>query len=294
MKTSFVDFFASDGVKLQGLLFEPEIKSSTLVLHIHGMAGSFYENSFIPVMAKNYTEANISFLAFNNRGHDYLCDLIKITSDGTDSLLGGAAYELIEDSLFDIEGAISFVKALGYNRIVLQGHSSGANKIVYSMTQKRLDAIGIAFLSPCDDVGLHIDEVGVKREELMKLAESYINAGTPNALMPENTFFSYWLSAKTYLECFKDGSPLDTFPYRNSNDEFSMFGNIELPMIITFGNDGEYLLQSPEEVQRLLEQKKSEQSIISFNVIDGASHSYTGKEDILTIKILDWIKTLHG
>jgi len=294
MKTSFVDFLASDGVKLQGLLFEPEGKKDIAVIHIHGMAGSFYENTFIPVMAKNYTDAAVAFLTFNNRGHDYLCDLVKITSTDTTSLLGGAAYEIIEESLFDIEGAISFIKKSGYNHIILQGHSSGANKIVYSMSRKQFDVVGVTLLSPCDDIGLHIDEVGDKRNELMKLAESNISAGTPETLMPENTFFSYWLSAKTYQGCFKEGSSFDVFPYRDSSDHFSIFNTIEFPIFIAFGTDGEYLKQSPEAVHQILEQKKSTRATLSFNVIDGASHSYVGKEDILVTKILSWLKQLHG
>lgn len=291
MRTSFVDFFATDGVKLQGLLFETEHEKKTIVIHVHGMAGSFYENSFIPVMADCYTKNGLAFLSFNNRGHDYLCDLVKTQNGETDSVMGGAAYEIIEESLYDIEGAITYVKALGYNDIILQGHSSGANKIVFSMSQRPLDVLGIALLSPCDDIGLHVDDVGNKRAELIKHAETLINAGTPTALMPENTFFSYWLSAQTYLNCFEDGSSLDTFPYRDAENEFRMFRNIEVPIFVSFGTDGEFLLQEPEYAYSILNQKKSPKATLSFHKIDGASHSYTGKEDELVLKIVDWIKS---
>ena len=294
MKTSFIDFPATDGIKLQGLLFESETDSNTVVLHIHGMAGSFYENSFIPVMAESYTKAGVSFLAFNNRGHDYLCDLERMTPDGVASVMGGAAYELIEDSLFDIEGAIAYVRKLGFSRIVLQGHSLGTNKIIYSLSQKSIDAAGIVLLSPCDNFGLHISEVGKKRSELVKLAELHISKGNSETLMPENIFFDYLLSARTYLGCFRDGSPLDTFPYHDSNNNFSMFKKAEVPIFIAFGTDGEYLLQTPDEVHRILEQKKSPKATISFNVIKGAPHSYTGKEKIVTEKIINWVGMLDG
>jgi hypothetical protein len=294
MRTSFIDFLAIDGIRLQGLMFEPDFESATIVIHIHGMAGSFYENSFIPIMAKKYTDEGLAFLAFNNRGHDYLCDLERVTLSGTESLMGGAAYESITDSLFDIDGAIAFAKGNSYKNIILQGHSSGANKIVYSLAQKPLDTIGIVLLSPCDDVGLHIDDVGEKRSKLLILAETLVKEGTPEALMPENTFFNFWLSAKTYIEYFKEGSPFDTFPYRDSDNTFSMFSSFSLPIFVSFGTNGEYLLQSPEVVQKILDKKKSPHTTISFNVIDGASHSYTGKEEIIVSKILEWIKTING
>lgn len=289
MKTLLIDFLATDGVKLQGLLFEPEKGNETIVIHIHGMAGSFYENSFIPIMASRYTESGLAFLTFNNRGHDYLCDLVKTTMGKTESVMGGAAYEVIEESLFDIEGAINYAKKIGYKKIILQGHSSGANKIVYSMSQKPLDVMGVALISPCDDLGLHIDDVGDKRNELIKYAESKVNSGNPETLMPENTFFNYWLSAKTYCSCFKDGSAFDTFPYRDSNNPFLMFNSIDVPIFVSFGTDGEFLLQEPKEVFSLLKQKKSTKANLSFHIISGASHSYTGKEHELVSELLTWI-----
>ena len=294
MKTTFVDFTATDGVKLQGLLFEPAKRCKTIIVHIHGMAGSFYENTFIPIMAKYYSDNDLAFLAFNNRGHDYIADIVKFTPEGCEYILGGAAYETIEESIFDIEGAMSFVEELGYERIILQGHSSGANKIVFSYSRKPLDAIGVILLSPCDDIGLHIDEVGDKRYEFMQLANTLVNNGTPDALMPENTYFSYLLSARTYKECFYEGSVLDAFPYRDDSAEFSMFGKVTAPLFVTFGTDGDYLLQSPETAQKMLMQKKSSRATLKFEVIEGASHSYTGKEAVLAEKIIEWIKGLNG
>lgn len=291
MKTLFVNFFATDGIKLQGLLFEPLNPQNTIVIHLHGMAGSFYENSFIPIMADYYTKQGVSFLTFNNRGHDYLCDLEKITSNKVSASVGGAAYEIIEESEYDIDGAISFVKELGYTNIVLQGHSSGANKIVYCMSKKVIDVLGVVLISPCDDIGLHIEELGIdKHIELISLAESFITEGHPEKLMPENTFYDYWLSARTYLDCFKENSAFDAFPYRNGENKFSMFNKIKKPIFVSFGTDGEFLLQSPKYVKGILMQKKSANAEISFSIIEGASHSYTGKEKELAIAIFDWIK----
>jgi len=291
MKTLFVNFLATDGIKLQGLLYEPLNSKNTIVIHFHGMAGSFYENSFIPIMADYYTKQGISFLSFNNRGHDYICDLEKTSSNKVSALVGGAAYEIIEESEYDIDGAISFVKGLGYTSIILQGHSSGANKIVYCMSKKTIDVQGIVLISPCDDIGLHIEELGMdKYNELISLAESFIEAGQPEKLMPENTFYDYWLSARTYLDCFNENSAFDTFPYRNDKNKFSMFNKIEKPIFVSFVTDGEFLLQPPEYVKDILLQKKSVNAELSFRIIEGASHSYTGKEKELTTSILDWIK----
>lgn len=288
MKTSFISFQTEDNILLHGLLFQNEGSCDTIVIHVHGMAGNFYENSFIAEMAKQYTSNGLSFLTFNNRGHDYYCDLLHV--DTGDSSLGGAAFEVFEECLFDIQGAIKFAKNSGYSRIILQGHSSGANKAVYYLSQSKNDICGVALISPCDDIGLHVDEIGEeKRIELLKYAKAQIDAGNQDHLMPHNTFFDYLLSAKTYENCFKYGSAMDTFPYRTPEDEFSAFGAIRIPIFVCFGNDGDYLLQDTNEVEQMLKKKTSTFASLSFEVIDGASHSYSGKEGALAFAIINWI-----
>ena len=293
MKTTFINFTALDKTQLQGLLFEPTKKKDTIVIHVHGMAGSFYENSFIPIMAEKFTEKDIAFLSFNNRGHDYICDLNRINGSEVESIKGGAAFEIIEESKHDIKGALLYVNKLGYSKVILQGHSSGANKIIYSLSHQEMLVDGIVLLSPCDDVGLHIDEVGEKQGNLVAIAESYINSNAPETLMPENTFFDYLLSAKTYLNFFKNESAFDVFPYRDPCKEFNDFSKVTVPMLITFGTDGEYLLQSAEEVYDILLQKKSDKTNLTLVEIQGASHSYTGKEEVVALKIVDWIDSLY-
>ncbi|MCL2869750.1 DUF1749 domain-containing protein [Candidatus Saccharibacteria bacterium] len=293
MRTELINVKATDNTVHQGMLFEPEKQASSIIIHIHGMAGNFYENTFIPVMAKNYTEQGVAFLTCNNRGHDYICDCKKIDGNTTASYKAGAAYELIEDSLFDIKGAIAFALERGYHDIILQGHSSGANKTVYSMAQSELGVRKVILLSPCDDIGIHLDDCGEgQRDANIKLARSYVEAGTPDKMMPDGTFFDYLLSAKTYLDCFQDGSALDTFPYRTPNASFDALRKVEGSVLVTFGDTNEYLLQDPTDIKALLQSKLNSSAMLTFRVLTGASHSYQGKESNLTTTVIEWLKSL--
>ncbi|TAN57334.1 hypothetical protein EPN15_04780 [Patescibacteria group bacterium] len=74
MKTTLVRTYTSDKLQLDGLIFEPDKKSRIVVLHIHGMAGNFYENYFLDQMAKQFTAAGYAFLPGNTRGHDFIAD----------------------------------------------------------------------------------------------------------------------------------------------------------------------------------------------------------------------------
>lgn len=293
MKTQFINIVSSDNITHQGLLFSPEnAQTEKIIIHIHGMAGNFYENSFIPVMAKYYTASNISFLTFNNRGHDYICDCKRYNSDGsTESFSGGTAYEVLEDCVFDIEGAIAFAKKQGYREIILQGHSSGANKVVYSMSKKQMDIQRVILISPCDDIGVSIDAIGNdRRTELLNLAKDLVAKGKSNAFMPDGAFFSYPYTAKAYLDSFLDGSALDMFPYRTPTSSFSEFASISVPMLVIFGNNGEFLLQDSKLIFDLLNQKKHPHAKLSCQVIDGAPHSYTSKENDLAHVIINWVE----
>ena len=42
----------------------------------------------------------------------------------------GTRYEIFEESIYDIDGAVDKAINLGYKRIVLLGHSYGCNKII--------------------------------------------------------------------------------------------------------------------------------------------------------------------
>ena len=84
-------------------------EKKNIVINIHGWAGNFYENIFVQEEALALNSCNISFLTFNNRGHDFKCYLSN--SKNGNSIVGGGLYEDASESKFDIEGAINFCKS---------------------------------------------------------------------------------------------------------------------------------------------------------------------------------------
>lgn len=293
MKTSFVEMKSTDCITMHGILFEPDEKKDKIVIHHHGMEGNFYENTFIPYMAKAYTDVGISFLTYNNRGHDYICDLKITVPGGVKSIKGGTAFECIRDNVMDVEGAVKYCEDKGYSNIILQGHSSGANKIVYAISEKELNIYAVILLSPCDDYGLYISETSLEEiNNYRNIAKKMIEDGNALNLMPKDAYMGSLLSAKTYLECSKEGSAIDIFPYRDENNLFVHFSKIVTPIFISFGASGDYVLQDFCYIEKLLNAKKADSATISFNLIDGATHNYRNYEKEITDKIVDWITTI--
>ena len=96
MKQTFLRSTTSDNLILQGLLSEPDILTGNLILHVHGMAGNFYENRFVDAMTKVYTEKGYSFLSINTRGHDFIADF-SVAGDKEEYKRIGNFREVFED-----------------------------------------------------------------------------------------------------------------------------------------------------------------------------------------------------
>ncbi len=298
MLTNTVMILAEDGTKMHGLHYKVEEASSRLVIHVHGMAGNFYENSFIERIAEITNLNKIDFLSFNNRGHDYIADCEKVIGSKTESFVAGCAYEKYVDCVFDLIGVMKWAISEGYSSVFLQGHSSGANKIIYAyeslMKVEEISNVlkGLILISPCDDIGIyHSETTSEERKKSHSLAQKYIDDLTGNTLMPLGTFFDYLLSAETFIECFKENSPLDMFPYRKHTLEDTKLKEVKIPKLIIFGNNGEFVLQNMDEIQSMYLDSHIESYHI--NVIDGANHSYRGKENQLAETVCNWIQELN-
>src|SRR3990167_10814196 len=97
--------------------------SNAVFLNVHGTASNFYEEYFIEVLAEKLAYQGISMLSTNNRGTGVY-----------DAWQGnGAAVEKFSDCLIDIDSWVEFALEQGYEKIILSGHSLGAEKVTYYM-----------------------------------------------------------------------------------------------------------------------------------------------------------------
>ena len=91
MKQELVRINSIDQIKQPGILYTPSNDTNKVVIHIHGLNGNFYENRFLDILAKTYTDKNYAFLTFNNRGRDFITELLK----GNDfTIIGGSLERL--------------------------------------------------------------------------------------------------------------------------------------------------------------------------------------------------------
>ena len=286
-----VDFLATDGIELSGILYNGKEKNKKIILSIHGMASNCMKTRDT-IIAKNANENNIDYFCFNNRGSEIVKYISKNINGKKEKQLAGTAYEDVLESYEDIVGAILKLKELGYKDIYLQGHSLGCTKIVYTynelLEEKETDILnsikGVILLSLIDIPMAIKVYTGEKFEKYLKLAEEKENK---LELMPTSSFI-HPISVKTFLRYARDNKEIDFARYGRDN-ELEKLNNIKAPLFMRWGNDNEMILQKADElvsmVSNLIQNENKD-----INYIDGANHSYNEKEETLAKEIIEFVK----
>ena len=129
-----INFLATDGINLTGILYNINNKNDKVILAIHGMSSNCFKERDT-IIAKKANENGIDYFCFNNRGSELTKYIRKNVNGKKEKLLGGTSYEDVLEGYEDIVGAILKLKELGYQEIYLQGHSLGCTKIVYTYNE---------------------------------------------------------------------------------------------------------------------------------------------------------------
>jgi alpha-beta hydrolase superfamily lysophospholipase len=286
MNAEFIRFITEDKLILQGIVYHPNNPTNKVYLHIHGMAGNFYENRFLDVMALALTENGHAFMSINTRGHDYIADF-PIAGPEEKSKKIGDAYEIFEECLLDIKSAIDYLQQHGYKEIILCGHSLGAVKVAYYITKTQDNRVSkLVLMSPPDMVGL--TEKENDSEKTMEQAKKMASEGKGNELLPGLLWDWYYLSANTYLNFSVRDNPIDIF---NTYDKAkpSLLSEIRVPTLAFMGEKDDAAIMSPREALEVIKAKAINVPRFEIDIIPNAPHSYFGCEKEMANKIIDWL-----
>lgn len=296
MRIEKVYFKTNDGLELTGLLHTSENKNEKeVIISVHGMGSNFLKKRD-DVIARKVTANNISYFTFNNRGQG----LINSVRTDSGRVNQGTVFEDVTDCYYDITAAIKVLMKMGYGKIHLMGHSLGSTKVIYTYNKmmcngddKMLQNIkSVILLSLVDLVNVmemlnkcnpNFDIVSLATEKELKGEQNYIiETGVP---------FMPYVSVKTFLRYYKYNKDIDFAKYTTKDFEFNEINNIKVPLFMRWGNNKELISIPAEEVVRVCNDKiHNEKKNIGF--IDGATHNYTGVEEVLADEIYSFIKNL--
>lgn len=287
---SIVKTISSDGLEHTG--FWVDCKSDIAVFHSHGTAGDFYTHAFIQQEAQQLSSLGISFLTANNRGHDVFSDIRKFNKGKVEWVQGGGAFEKFEDCVLDIGAWVDFLEERGVKRIILQGHSLGPNKNIYYQYKKHDPRItGFIHLSPQNDAGLMKHVFGKKKyNKVNQMIHEKLKEGKEKEMLPKEFAVVCPMSVLGYSGYFIEEGVGNLFPYHNpDNDNWQVLHSVKEPQILIFGETDSYIKPSVVRAVEIFRSKVTNPSLLTTQIIKGASHSYVGYEKKLVQIITNWI-----
>ena len=136
------------GVILNGVLFDTP-GADTVVINITVIHGNFYSNPFYYNFGDTLNANGIDFIyAQTNDAFGQIKTINMIT--GKTEIIG-SWNERFAYTDEDIEAYLDYAERAGYRRIILAGHSLGANKVIYYLSRHHEERIAhFILLSPAN------------------------------------------------------------------------------------------------------------------------------------------------
>jgi pimeloyl-ACP methyl ester carboxylesterase len=266
----------ADGIQLHGILIQPVGSlPKPAIVWIHGFGANFY---FAPYLRLGQALAahQYAFIVGNTRGHDFG---VMLDPKERTPYLGGAAWERLEESPFDVAGWIYFALRRGFAGTVLAGHSLGAVKAAAYQAQHQDPHVrGLVLASP----PLRPSWNTRAYPAAVAQAEQLIAEGRP-----EELFAGPWgpVSAQTYLS-------LDRFKLDQLGCETLSLtiARLRCPLLVILGTQEEHV-GIPNDLD-VIKRNAVATSGVETHLIEGADHFYTEHESQVAAILAHWADTL--
>lgn len=271
--TEICTFKTVDNERLHGALLRPKDPSDLALILVHGVAMNFYLPPMFTFGQELSKRGHHSFV-INTRGHDWISRAGNLTK------FGGSAYEMLEDCVPDLNGAIDFLRHRHYRRFVLIGHSLGAIKsIIYQGTQQRKDIVSIISCSaPKQFYSERVERQPIFRE-LIAQAERMVEEGSAEALMSVNVGATPGIfTARTHLNKYGKDDRNDCRPHAK---------NVGCPLLaIAGGAEPAFFHEYAKEIVAAAGGKSR------YEHVDGANHFYN-RHTAQMVEVIDrWLREI--
>lgn len=293
MRIEKIYFNAEDGTELFGLLHTSENRNDKdVVISTHGIGSNCFKKRE-DIIAQKLTSNNIAFFTFNNRGNG----LVNGVKSNGEKILQGTVFENVEDSYYDIVGVIKLMINKGYKNIHMQGHSLGSTKTVYTYNkliengeQELLNKIKSVILLSLVDIPELMNYLinSTNNQDFIKFALQKESEGNLDYILDTKVPFLPLISVKTFLKYYRNNKNIDFAKYTTKDFKFEKLNNIKVPIFMRWGNVNELISLPADKLAELMNEKINNQNK-DISYIDGATHNYKGKEELLAEEILSFL-----
>ena len=277
-------YAAADGLVLNGFLVRSKAGNKRAIINVFGMTGDFFSSDRYHAMCRALGGSNTDIFLANNRG---LGSWMRFKRQKEEDTFAGTAFEKFGESIHDIRGAVDLLAALGYNEIILQGHSTGAQKIAYYQYKKRDKRVkGLILIGAADDYNIARHGLGQRFGKAVSIAKAMVAHGKGDKLTP--AWISYYTAARFLSYADPKNVESRLFDYDGKLREFSALRD---PMLVVFGSKEEWALKPVNTYISIL-RKKTKSRRYKAVVIPGADHSFHGSEEALAKAVAKWAASL--
>ena len=277
---SLVSLRTRDGVTLNGVLAEPRGRRRAALVWVHGLGSTFASGQpLVRALSRRLAGAGLGYLKFDTRGHHVVARAGR--------RLAGAAFERFGESVRDVRAMIDFARRAGYPRVILAGHSTGANKVLHYMARARDRRVaGLVLLGPVSDIAGELKRIGARELRRRVAVAERIARRDPDALVPRA--FGFW-SARRYLSLYRPGEAEDVFQYYRPDGRWSALRKIRVPLAVVIGARDEYLDRPAAALIEAFARHATSARSFSGIVIPRARHGFAGREEPLAQALVRWI-----
>jgi pimeloyl-ACP methyl ester carboxylesterase len=272
-----------DGLVLAGIAVHPGARRGTALVWVHGLGSTF--SSAQPTtraLSAGLGRAGIGYLKLDTRGHGVVARAGR--------RLVGAAFERFGDSVHDIRATIGLAVRSGYRRVILAGHSTGANKALHYVARTRDRRVaGLMLLGPVSDVVGERKRIGRRELARRVAAAERIVARDPEALVPRA--WGFW-SARRFISLYRPGEAEDVFPYYRLATGWPALRRVRVPLAVIVGGRDEYLDRRPEALTTAFGRNAIRARSFRGIVVPRADHGFRGHERALVREIVRWARTV--
>jgi pimeloyl-ACP methyl ester carboxylesterase len=278
---SLVSVRTGDGLTLNGALSEPARRRRAVLIWIHGLGSTFANGQpLLGALARRLTAAGVGYLKCDTRGHHVVARAGR--------RLAGAAFERFGESVRDVRAAVDFARRAGYRRVILAGHSTGANKVLHYMARVGDRRVaGLMLLGPISDVAGEMKRVGRRELGRRVAVAERLARRDPDALVPRA--FGFY-SAQRYLSLYRPGGAEDVFPYYRAGARWTALGRVRVPLAVVIGDRDQYLERPATALLDAFARHAPRARSFAGLVVRGADHGFVRREDALARAIVGWLE----
>lgn len=291
-----VTFRTKENYEVIGMIFcSLSQNNDTIVIHIHGNFGNFYQNKFLWIMSEVYIKNGVDFLTINLSSHDGLAEGYY----GRELKYVGGGVADYNCSQADIEAAINFAVYKGYKHIILQGHSLGCDKVIQYTLENKSD-IPLILLSPVDSYRVQSDWIKPEtiNAQIVRLKHNLKNEDNWGGTADLDWLDPHEYGARGNTEEWIYQIPitrnalisiLDGAAFKYLNVDFGTDFLIQNQVYIFIGkHDGLQMHEMSKWVEFLRKSFAHSEIMTSLD----ADHDIVGVENELSEAIIEWIKKL--